>query len=393
MSDKLVCILEHPTQYDPPLWSRMAQRGKVEPIVWYLRGSVPTDGEIQKAGSWELPVDRKFAAEVISWREIVPRLNALSPCPKAILTAVGWKQKETWLAVRAGKRLGVPVILSTDKTIPEPSGLQALRRPISLWHRLKNRWCFDGFFTTGSQGVEALESTGVKRSRIARGLYPVDVRWWQANLESQNEKSRLIRQRVGVNAFVVLAVTKWAERENPLLILDAFSQLRKTVLEAYLVLVGDGPLRPAVEDKIRSASLQSSVWCPGYVLYQELASYYGAADVFLHVPKDGPWELSVLEAMACGVPVVATTNVGSAHDLVLSGKSGELAPPGDAEGLARALKSIADARGNKEAMRIATLDRAGSVDVDAASADLESLIERLQASRYSKVPSESLGVA
>lgn len=391
MPDRLVCILEHPTQYDPPLWSSMAQRGKVEPIVWYLRGSAPSDGEIKKTVSWQLPDDRKYTAEIIARNEIVHRLKRLAPRPKAILTA-GWTRKSTWMAVWAGKRLGVPVILSTDKVTPEPPGWQTLRRPISLWHRLKNRLCFDGFFTTGSLGVEALESTGVTRSRIARGLYPVDVCWWQTNVTSLKEKSRIIRDEAGANPFVVLAVTKWAERENPLLILEAFSHFRKEVPEAYLVLVGDGPLRFAVEEKIRGLSLETHVRCPGYVRYQDLPTYYGAADVFIHVPSHGPWELSVVEAMACGVPIVATTNVGAAHDLVVLGKTGALAPPGNAVALAKALKCVADGRGNKETVQAAALDQAQRVDVEAVSSELESLIERLQVFKHSKGFTKSVGV-
>jgi len=379
MSQRLVCVLEHPTQYDPPLWRRMAQRGRVEPIVWYLRGMPPNDKETQNTGSWGLSFERGFQAEIIAKRDIISKLKRLMPRPSAILTA-GWTEISTWLAVWASKYLRVPVILPSDKIIPEPAGWQMLRRPICIWHRLKNRLLFDGFFTTGSLGVQALESTGVKRDRIARGLYPIDVDWWQKNMMEQRGQSAIIRKRAGANPFVVLAVAKWAERENPLLVLEAFARFRKEVLEAYLVLVGDGPLRPVIEETIQRLSLKEHVFCPGYVCYQELAAFYGAADVFIHVPRFGPWELSVLEAMACGVPVVATTNVGAAYDLVVWGKTGALAPPEDAEALAHALKSVADARDHKDIIQTAVLDRVRLVDVEAASLELEGLIERLHGS-------------
>jgi glycosyltransferase involved in cell wall biosynthesis len=369
----------------------MTQRGKINPFVWYLRGSPPIDDEIQNRGTWGLRGDQHFHAEIIASREIGRRLKQLSPHPKAILTA-GWTRRSTWLAVWAGKRLGVPVILPTDNVVPEPGGLPRLA-PIRLWHRLKNRLFFDGFFTTGSLGVDALESTGVSRYRIARGLYPVDVCWWQKAVASLVEKTKSIRNLAGTNGYVVLAVTKLSERENPLMILEAFARFREGNPHAYLVLVGDGPSRPAVEEKIRSLSLQANVRCAGYVPYQELAAYYGAADVFIHVPRHAPWEISVLEAMACGLPVVATANVGAAHDLVVAGKTGALAPPGDVEALAQALQSVADASRNKESMRMAALDQARSVDVDAAAGELECLIDRLHSLKHSKTCIDCVGAS
>ncbi len=365
MTHRLVCILKHATQYDPFLWARMADRGKVEPLVWYLQGTAPRDTEIQRSVSWPTPDNARHRSEVIDQREIVARLQNLQPAPSAILT-YGWTGRAAWLAVWAGKRRRIPIILSTDKIDPIPSGLQALR-PSALWHRIIKNHVFDGFLTTGSLGIASLESAGVRRERIARWFYPIDVRWWQTNMKSQQAISQTIRAEAGQGVFLVLAVKKWSTRENPLLLLKAFALLRKLVPAAFLVLIGDGPLRPQVEATIQSLSLQNAVRLPGYVRYEKLPGYYGAADAFVHLADPAAWEISVAEALACGVPVVAGVNVGAAHELVVPGVSGQLVPIGDPQAIAQALHSLAEARISREVVRAS----AQRVDVDAASAELE----------------------
>jgi glycosyltransferase involved in cell wall biosynthesis len=76
---------------------------------------------------------------------------------------------------------------------------------------------------------------------------------------------------------------------------------------------------------------------------------------------------------------VATTNVGSAQDLVCDGKTGVLADSPDPEVLAAALGRIASLRPEREQMRAAAREQVKAVDIDTAAAELEALIGRLNA--------------
>ena len=78
---------------------------------------------------------------------------------------------------------------------------------------------------------------------------------------------------------------------------------------ACLWLVGDGPQRPALEDYAREHSSERIVF-GGYVPYLELPLVYAAADVFVHPARYEPWGVSVQEALACGLPVLASSLVG-----------------------------------------------------------------------------------
>jgi glycosyltransferase involved in cell wall biosynthesis len=243
-----------------------------------------------------------------------------------------------------------------------------------VWHKIKNR-LFDGFFTTGSRGADALRVSGVEASRIATGLYPIDTKWWRSGLNAFQAESSRLRAGLGKGP-VFVAVCKMSERENPLLIIDAFAALYSSCPTARLLFVGDGPLRRAVEDRISLRAVGDAVALAGYVDYYRLPAYYGAADVFVHLPRQEPWGISVGEAIACGLAVVASTSVGAAADLVLPGRTGKIVHGEDPDELAAALCETAGLR---------ELDSFGDdinamslrCSVDSSAQELEALVERL----------------
>lgn len=80
-----------------------------------------------------------------------------------------------------------------------------------------------------------------------------------------------------------------------------------------------------------------------------LAQFYQAADVYVHAARADTFPTSILEAMACGTPIVATA-VGGIPEQVTADESGLLTPPGDAEAMATAIASLLDAPERREAM-------------------------------------------
>jgi glycosyltransferase involved in cell wall biosynthesis len=368
---RLLCILEHPTQYAPPLWAALARRAWLQPTVWYSRMCAPSDPEAKKPVHWG---SEHGAIEVVADADLARRVATLSPKPDAILTP-GWTRPRTWLAAHAARARGIPLLLPSDKTLNEPSEKQPLRTVLTMAHAVKARFVH-GFLTTGTLGRTALQSVGVPADRIATGLYPVDVSWWDRQLAQQRALTESLRKdRLG--AFVVLAVSKLHERENPLLVIEGFARLRRQLPSARLLFVGDGPLRGEVQRRIASLGLANDVTLAGYLPYAALAGFYGAADVFVHVPRREPWGISVLEAMACSLPVVAASTVGSAADLVISGRTGLLISPGDEAELGDALGRLAPSGVALEAGRRARR-RVEALDVTCVAERLERLVEHIR---------------
>jgi glycosyltransferase involved in cell wall biosynthesis len=113
---------------------------------------------------------------------------------------------------------------------------------------------------------------------------------------------------------------------------------------------------------------------PGYVDYSNLALYYGSAQVFVHMPQQESWGISVGEAMACGLPVISAPWVGAAHELVEEDVTGWMSGPGE--------KELSDriSRSSQSRLKGAVMQERAKklVDVEASARSLLSLVERLR---------------
>ncbi len=117
--------------------------------------------------------------------------------------------------------------------------------------------------------------------------------------------------------------------------------VREHGIGAQLVLIGDGPERTEAEHLCRTLGLCEAVHFIGKVL--ATAELLSAADIFLLPSQNESFGLAALEAMSCGVPVVAS-NVGGIPEVVSHGENGYLAEPGDVDRMARYCIELASNR-------------------------------------------------
>jgi glycosyltransferase involved in cell wall biosynthesis len=115
---------------------------------------------------------------------------------------------------------------------------------------------------------------------------------------------------------------------------EAFEILRRTWPEAALLVVGDGPERTWLEAAVRGSG---SIRWAGRLDYENVIRAYNCADVAVVPSLFEPWGLVVNEAMAVGLPVIASDRVGCVDDLVRSGETGFIFPSGSAEELSDAM--------------------------------------------------------
>lgn len=154
-------------------------------------------------------------------------------------------------------------------------------------------------------------------------------------------------------------------------VIHIFAGVRRA-LPATLVLAGDGPDRDATEQEADRLGLRPDVRFIGKV--ENVADLLRGGDLFLLPSETESFGLAALEAMACGLPVVAT-RVGGLPELVVDGECGVLGAPGDVDGMtARAVDILRD-RERHAAMRAAALRRAADFSADRLVPRYEQLYE------------------
>jgi glycosyltransferase involved in cell wall biosynthesis len=157
--------------------------------------------------------------------------------------------------------------------------------------------------------------------------------------------------------FTILYAGRLRTRKAVAVLLEAFARLRERVPEARLVLVGDGEQRPALEAQAGRLGIADAVSFEGGRPHGAMPEYYRAADVFCLPSLYEGFPLAILEAMAAGLPVVATA-VAGVPEAVADGTTGRVVPAEDAPALADVLAELAADRGRARAMGEAGRERA-----------------------------------
>jgi glycosyltransferase involved in cell wall biosynthesis len=143
---------------------------------------------------------------------------------------------------------------------------------------------------------------------------------------------------------VVLSVGRLDAEKNPLLLADVIARLRAGDARWRLVVAGDGPLRGALEARLRALGVGDAARVCGEVPNgPELWSLYRSSTAFLHVSLTEGLPQVLYEAQAAGLPVVATA-VGGVAEALHGGRTGLLVDPGDAGACAAALERLAGDR-------------------------------------------------
>jgi len=140
-------------------------------------------------------------------------------------------------------------------------------------------------------------------------------------------------------AFVIGAIGRLAPVKGQTTLIEAFASLRHALPGARLVLVGDGPDRDTLTKQVEALGLAPAVLFAGHV--GDAAPFYAAVDVLAVPSRNEGMGRVIIEAMAAGVPVVAS-RVGGIPDLVTDGETGLLVPPSDPELLRLALLTLAN---------------------------------------------------
>lgn len=336
-------LMGQPTQFEAPFFRDAESTGKGALTVLYLSAdgsSAVYDPELGRRVDWGIDLFCGYRHRTVPRRGRLPwLLNELQPERYDWLVINGYTALPYLIALTIARLRGIRTALRVDSVLFNAGGRARRARKRAAITLLARG--FDRFLATGTLAREYLTYFGIEADRIALCPYVVDSeRFAREAAELQRERDA-IRASFGVPvaAQVILAVAKMNSREAPWDLLGALEGIDRPDL--WTVLVGDGEELSALRSQAEARELKRIVFA-GYMPYMQLARCYAMADVFVHAATNEPWGVSVQEAIACGLPVVASSRVGSARDLVLQGRNGFVYASGDAAELRARLVATID---------------------------------------------------
>ena len=307
---RLTLLTEIPAPYRIPLFNALAER--VDLRVLFLRERNPDRPfrlhreELQFDWSVLPGVELTLHGRwLVLNRGVVRRLRGSD----AVLVG-GWNQPAFWEAIGCSRARRVPAVLWVESTERDRrSGrLDSVKR--AVLHAA------DGCIVPGTAALSYLESLGVDRSRIAVAPNAVDARIFGGAK----------RMRVNGRCRIVTVARLSPEKGIDVLLRAAAN------LPVEVVVAGAGRQEPLLKELAGA-----NVTFLGNVERDALPQVYADADIAVVPSRSETWGMALNEAALAGLPLVSTTAVGGAHDLIEEGVNGFIVPPDDPAALRDAL--------------------------------------------------------
>lgn len=237
-----------------------------------------------------------------------------------------WTYPEGAGAEYVGRKIGKPVVIGALGTdINDRHGINAwlTRRTLQAADRI--------VFVSQAMTRHAIDTFGVQPSRCATVVNGINTAVFHPQDRVQ------CREAVGLppDAPVVIYVGRLIEAKGLRELVESVTKMRSTHPNLRTILIGEGPYLPALKDLISALGQQDRITLAGGQLPEKVAQYINAADLLTLPSWSEGYPNVLVEALACGCPVVAT-HVGGIPEIVTS-DNGILVPPRDADALAHAL--------------------------------------------------------
>jgi glycosyltransferase involved in cell wall biosynthesis len=375
---KLAYLVSHPIQYQAPLLRRIAQEPDIDLTV--LFGSDFSVRSYQDEGfgvevKWDvplldgyrhkfLPVIRDDGTQTVTTPlnyGIFSELRGRNGEPGYdLLWTHGYNMVNALHGMLAAKALGIPVLVRADMWLRDRprSGPKLLLKKLFL-HLLRHM--VSGVLAAGTLNAEYWQYYLGNDVPLFLMPYAVDNEYFQRQSREAVARRDELRKELALDAArpVILFASKLQKRKHCIDLLDAYERLINDETDhphPYLLIVGDGEERAALEERAKAKGLTDVRFC-GFRNQSELPRFFDLSSVFVLPARHEPWGLVVNEAMNAGRAVIISDDIGCQRDLITDGVEGCVFPVGDVGALTEALRRVLATPETAEQMGLRALDR------------------------------------
>lgn len=313
------------------LVNRLAERGHECHAVYVKSGAEQLDRIRLRDGASVYCLDAARYFDIAALRRFARHISGIKPA--AIVAANPYALMYAALAMRWA-HARVPVMVTFHST-----RLLGLKEQLQMAAYRLLFWAADcAVFVCESQ-----RRYWVRRAVFARRNEVIYNGVDTDEFKDARPAGEVARQRAALgfreSDYVIGIAAVLRPEKNHVQLVDAIARLRAQGLPARALIIGDGPMRAAVEARARARGVEREVVFCGF--QHDVRPFVAACDVMVLCSFTEAFSLAALEAMALGKPVVHS-DVGGAAEMILPGRNGYLFPAGDAGALAGKLALLAE---------------------------------------------------
>lgn len=355
-SFNIAYFVSHPIQYQAPLLRLLAKRPEINLKVFFISDislKSYTDKGFGTRVKWDVPLVEGYDYTFLPKVRDNATLGFFHPLIVGIQKALkerdwdavwfhGYAHYALFWGIMSAVRMNIPVFFRSESNlICSPQGF--LKNHFIRWlvnHASALLW-------VSSENRNYYKYYGAREEQLFFTPYAVDNEYFQKKVAESKEKVAELKRELDLESQrpIILYASKFIKRKNPALLLEAYARLSEDgePPPAYLLFVGDGEQRPALEASIAELGWQNHVRLLGFKNQSELPAYFALCDLFVLPSEKEPFGLVINEVMNAGKAMISTHEVGASRDLVQDGRNGFVVPASDINALSRALhKAISD---------------------------------------------------
>jgi glycosyltransferase involved in cell wall biosynthesis len=368
---RLAYLVSHPIQYQAPLLRRIAQDPDIDLTVFYgsdfsVRGY--RDQGFGVEVKWDVPLLDGYKYEFLPKLRDKQEVSFTSPLNYGLVSRLrgdgdqpafdalwvhGYATVNSLHAILAAKALGIPVLIRADMWLGDRprSGLK-LALKCAFFAGLKQM--VSGVLPVGTLNAEYWRHYFGDEVPQFLMPYAVDNDYFARRAQQATETRSELQAELGLDPTrpVILFAGKMQSRKHCDHLIEAYARLPHDPGAdpvPYLVIVGDGEERTALERQAAATGFHSIRFC-GFRNQSDLPRFFDLASVFVLPSRHEPWGLIVNEVMSASRPSILTDDVGCAPDLIEDGVNGYVYPTGDIAALATALGRVLETPDTARAM-------------------------------------------
>jgi len=358
---RIAYLVSHPIQYQAPLLRRIAREPDIDLTVFFGSGfSVReyTDEGFGVGVKWDVPLLDGYRHEFLPLLRDTSSPGVMAPLNHGIFSRLrgvggaagfdvlwvhGYSSVNALQGMLAAKALGIPVLVRAESWLGDRRRSGSRLGAKRLFFKAL-RGLVDGALPIGTRNAEYWRHYLGEDFPLFQMPYAVDNDYFQRRCREAREGRGDLQKELNLDPLrpVILFASKLQGRKRCGDLVEAYLKLSSEPgmgPPPYLVIVGDGEERAALERRASESGVEGVRFC-GFRNQSELARFFDLATVFVLPSQHEPWGLIVNEVMNANRAVIVSSDVGCQPDLIEDGVQGCVFRAGDIAGLTDALRRV-----------------------------------------------------